>query len=158
MRSYITGDIFVATVPSQTLKAWEPFWDCVTILFEFQNSDIDDEHPEWRLHWVAGIALLRTIGHVLVKSDAQTSPTHKDRIDTLWADWKAHRNDNVIFWEFIETERNNLLKTYTFGATLEQNNEGTVVRYTNGEDAMQLYREAVYWWRHQLNRLEEMLT
>jgi len=158
MISYITGDIFVAKVPKQTLKAWEPFWDCVTILFEFQNSDIDDEHPEWRLHWVAGIALLRTIGHVLVKADAPLSQTHKRAVDSLWADWKDNATDNAIFWNFIETERNNLLKTYTFGATLKQDGESFIVRYTDGEDALQLYREAVYWWRHQLNRLEQLLT
>jgi hypothetical protein len=39
--------------PKQTLRAWEPFWDCVTILFEVENSDIADgkeELPEWRLN------------------------------------------------------------------------------------------------------------
>ena len=157
MASYITGDIFVAKIPKQTLKAWEPFWDCVAILFEFQNSDIDDEHPEWRLYWVAGIALLRTIGHVLVKSDAQQSPKHKSEIDKLWSAWKRRRVDNAIFWDFIEKERNSLLKTYTFGATLAEDDQGQFVRYADGQDAMQLFREAVYWWRHQLSSLERYL-
>jgi hypothetical protein len=49
MISYISDDIFVFSPPKQSLKAWEPFWDCVTILFEFQNSDADEEHTEWRL-------------------------------------------------------------------------------------------------------------
>lgn len=47
---YVTGDIFVRVPTHQTLSAWTPFWDTVSILFEFQNSDIDDEHPEWRFH------------------------------------------------------------------------------------------------------------
>ena len=73
MTDYVTGDIFTLKIEKQTLKAWKPFWDCVGILFQFQNSAIvdgEDELPEWRLYWVAGITLLRTIGHVLAKVDA----------------------------------------------------------------------------------------
>lgn len=157
MISYITGDIFTAKMTRQTLKAWDPFWDCVAILFEFQNSDIDDEHPEWRLHWVAGIALLRAIGHVLSKSDADISTAHKRAVREMWDSWKRDAEDNYIFWEFIESERNNILKTYTFGAKLEKRLDGFVVTYTDGEDALQLYREAVYWWRFQLVSLEKII-
>src|SRR5215470_16672172 len=114
MVNYVTGDIFVFTPPRQTLKAWGPFWDCVLILFEFQNSDVDEETSEWRLYWVAGVALLRTIGHVLTKTDARTSQRHRMEIDRLWEAWKSDRNLTSIFWNFIEKERNNLLKTYSF--------------------------------------------
>lgn len=96
----------------------------MTILFEFQNSDVDDEHPEWRLHWVAGVALLHTIGHVLAKADALRSPAHKTEVDALWAEWKEVRDDNAIFWDFIEKERNNLLKIYTFGASPSDGRHG----------------------------------
>lgn len=95
--NYVTGDIFVFSPPRQTLKAWGPFWDCVVILFEFQNSDVDEEHSEWRLYWVAGIALLRTIGHVLAKTDAMTSPRHGTEIDCLWESWKSDRALSSIF-------------------------------------------------------------
>jgi hypothetical protein len=125
MVNYITGDIFVLSPPRQTLKAWAPFWDCVTILFEFRNSDVDEEHSEWRLFWVAGIALLRTIGHVLVKADALSSPKHKIEIDRLWGTWKLDRGSASIFWDFVEKERNSLLKTYTFGARLLQDEKDT---------------------------------
>jgi hypothetical protein len=84
MISYINGDIFVFSPPKRSLKAWEPFWDCVTILFEFQNSDVDEEHTEWRLFWIAGIALLRTVGHVLAKADATTTNGHKQAIESAW--------------------------------------------------------------------------
>lgn len=154
MTTFITGDIFINTPLKQTLRAWEPFWDCVDILFEFQNSDVDEEHTEWRTLWVAGIALLRTIGHVLIKSDSKVSPKHRIAIETLWMDWKNDAENNNIFWSFIEEERNNLLKTYEFGASLMKGDEGFYVGYSNGEDAFRLFREAVYWWRYQLNRLE----
>jgi len=129
----------------------------VIILFEFQNSDIDEEDSGWRLNWVAGIALLRTIGHVLAKCDAETSEEHAKVINAAWDRWKRDAPENSIFWNFIETERNSLLKTYTFGATLAPADAGFSVVYSNGEDAFQLYREAVYWWRHQLNSIENAL-
>lgn len=155
--NYISGDIFVFSPPLQTLKAWEPFRDCVTILFEFQNSDVDEERSEWRLYWVAGVALLRTIGHVLVKSDATKSPRHSAEVERLWERWKADRAKSSIFWDFIERERNNLLKTYSSGAHLALYDAGYEVEFEDGEDAFQLFREAVYWWRHQLMALEEAL-
>jgi hypothetical protein len=157
MASYVTGDIFVMSPPKITLKAWEPFEDCVSILFLFKHFDVDDPNPEWRLYWVAGIALLRAIGHVLVKSDALTSEKHRNEINKLWGAWKTNPDDKRIFANFIEKERNNILKTYTFGAALSENHSGYRVTYANKEDAFEMFREAVYWWRHQLMALEEQL-
>ncbi len=161
MEELITGDIFVARPTAQTLVAWNPFWDCVDILFHFQNSDVtdgDEELTEWRLYWVAGIALLRTIGHVLVKVDSKTSQHHARAIDDLWQQFKSDRESNRIFWKFIEKERNNILKTYSFGARLSNDDhDGYYVATEEGEDAFQKFREAVYWWRHQLTSIENKL-
>jgi hypothetical protein len=160
MQSLITGDIFTRTPPIQTLRAWEPYHDCVDILFHFQNSDFVDEGeelPEWRLYWIAGVALLRTVGHVLAKVDALVSPTHAAVVGGLWATLKADRKSSAIFWNFIEEERNNLLKTYTFGAKLGSNENGYFIEFADGQDAFQLFREAVYWWRNQLEYLEKEL-
>jgi hypothetical protein len=157
MISYISDDIFVFSPPKQCLKAWEPFWDCVTILFEFQNSDVDEEHTEWRLFWVAGIALLRTVGHILAKADVTTTNIHKQAIESAWIAWKADTTANAIFWDFIERERNSLLKTYEFGAKLSKDEKGYFVEFSNGDDAFQMFREAVYWWRHQLMWIEDQL-
>ncbi len=135
MPNYVTGDIFVASPPKQTLKAWGPFWDCVSILFMFQNSDVADgeeELPEWRLSWVAGLALLRAIGHVLAKVDAKTSLAHGEAITAIWQGFQADRAGSAIFWEFIEKERNNLLKTYSFGARLAYDEEGAYIRFEDG--------------------------
>lgn len=161
MTDYVTGDIFTRSPPRQTLKAWDPFWDCVGILFHFQNSDVadgDEELPEWRLYWVAGISLLRTIGHVLAKVDAKSSAQHSRAIVTLWDRFKSDRDESWIFWEFIEKERNNLLKTYSFGAQLVPGEDGQHVVFADGQDAFQLFRQAVYWWRCQLMELEDSLS
>lgn len=160
MTSLITGDIFTRTPPIQTLKAWEPYWDCVGILFHFQNSDIVDgdiELPEWKLHRVSGVALLRTVGHVLAKVDALASPDHAAAVNGLWITLKADKQSSAIFWSFIEEERNNLLKTYNFGAKLSSGEDGYFIQFADGQDAFQLFREAVYWWRYQLELIEKRL-
>lgn len=160
MTSFITGDIFTRKLPNQTLKAWEPFWDCVGVLFHFQNSDIvdgDEELREWKFYWVSGLALLRIVGHVLANVDARTSPKHAEAVGGLWAKLKADRESSSIFWDFIEQERNNLLKTYTFGAKLSSDEHGYFIEFSDGQDAFQLFREAVYWWRHHLEMLETEL-
>ncbi|WP_152659199.1 hypothetical protein [Gluconobacter oxydans] len=160
MSDYVTGDIFELQPPRQTLTAWEPFWDCVTVLFQFQNSDVTDgdvELPEWRLFWVAGVALLRAVGHVLAKVDAKVSPSHTEVIDSLWRRLKTDRKESMIFWDFIEKERNNLLKTYSFGPRLALTPEGACIEFRDGSDAFELYRQAVYWWRHQLMELEQAI-
>jgi hypothetical protein len=69
----------------------------------------------------------------------------------------ADRAESSIFWDFIEGERNNLLKTYSSGAHLALHDAGYRVEFEDGDDAFQLFREAVYWWRHQLMALEEAL-
>lgn len=160
MTSFITDDIFTRIPPIQTLKAWEPYSDCVDVLFLFQNSDIvdgDEELTEWRLYWVSGISLLRTVGHVLAKVDALASPAHTAAVERLWSTLKADKQSSAIFWKFINEERNNLLKTYTFGAKLSSDEYGYFIEYANGQDAFQLFREAVYWWRYQLEVLEETI-
>jgi hypothetical protein len=100
---------------------------------------------------------LRTIGHVLDKTDAMTSSHHRARIDGLWEQWKADRDQYSIFWDFIEKERNSLLKVYSFGARLAKDDKGYYVEFEDGQDAFQLFRQAVYWWRHQLMLLEDAL-
>lgn len=160
--SYVTGDIFVQSPPQQTLKAWSPLWDCVSILFWFQSSDVADgeeELPEWRIYWIAGLALLRTVGHVLAKVDAKMSPKHAEAIGALWKGFQADRDCSAIFWNFIERERNNLLKTYSFGAKLAwDEDQYAYVEFERGLDAFELFREAIYWWRHHLMALEHKLA
>jgi hypothetical protein len=153
--SLATGDIFVHVPPKRTLKAWRPFYDCVDILFVFQHSDIDNEHPEWKISWVAGLALLRTIGHVLGKVDSLTSSKHAEAIKEAWERWRKNKEENWILWDFIEQERNNILKTYEFGVEIDD--EG-LVHKDSGLDGIRLFREAVYWWRHQLEELERSLS
>ncbi|MEO9899293.1 hypothetical protein [Nisaea sp.] len=161
MDDYVTGDIFTFNPPQQTLSAWAPFWDCVSILFNFRTSEIsdgDEEYVEWRLFWVAGVALLRTVGHVLAKVDTNASEEHAQAIASWWKQIRSNKENSWIFWQFIEKERNNLLKTYTFGAQFSLHGDEAKIIFEDGEDAFERFREAVYWWRHQLLTLEGQLS
>jgi hypothetical protein len=63
-------------------------------------------------------------------------------------------NDKLVFWDFIEQERNNILKTFKFGVKTD---ERGLFHHRIGEDGDPLFREAVYWWRYQLELLEAQL-
>ena len=150
------SDLFVRRSPIVTLKAWRPFSDCVGVNFDLQNSDIGPDFPEWRMKWVYGVVTLRTIGHVLDKVDGAASLKHRAVIDGVWADWKANRRDSWVFWEFIEQERNSILKTYDFG--VEADEDGGLWHAGIERDGVQLMREATYWWRAQLEEIEHRLN
>ncbi|WP_197486827.1 hypothetical protein [Rhizobium bangladeshense] len=144
-------DLFVKKAGKTTLAAWEPYWEVLGIYFSFNHQECDDEHPEWRMMWLSQVTLLRVIGHVLAKVDVETSTLHKRAINDMWAKWKVERGHNWIFWDFIEDERNNLLKAYQFGVEVD---EKGLFHDTLDMDGHQLLREAIYWWRDQLEELE----
>ncbi len=73
-------------------------------------DEVRDE-LDFRVHWVALLALLRAVGHVLAKVDAASSPAMQTAVDDRWEEWRRNRREHRIFWEFIEVERNSVLKT-----------------------------------------------
>ena len=87
------------------LRAWEPLKHAAAAQELLDRHDEFEEHPEWVLFWVAGVALLRAVGHVLHKVDGTRCPKLKEIIARRWAEWKADRTANAVFWNFIEEER-----------------------------------------------------
>jgi len=158
--SWVTGDIFSRAPKIKFLHAAEP-WDFTRhILFQFQNSDIDDEHPEWMTSWFAGVALLRTIGHVLRNVDRPCGTKYRCAVDGFWNDIRDDRSTHWIFFDLIERERNNILKEFSFGASLPNKDDDErqlVYTLQDDWDGTQLFREAVYWWRAQLEHLETLV-
>lgn len=65
-----------------------------------------------RVSWVSIIVLLRTVGHVLAKVDRRASEPIARAIDAWWYQLKATRPEPTIFWEFIDKDRNQMLKLY----------------------------------------------
>lgn len=155
--SWVSGDIFTRSAQLGHLHAGEPWEFTRHILFEFQNSDIDEEHPEWMVSWFAGVSILRTIGHVLRNVDRKRSDETWIIVDDFWSDVQNNRITHWIFFDFIQRERNNILKEFSFGASLPENSDDRrILVYDTHDDwdGTQLFREAVYWWRAQLEHID----
>ena len=148
---------------------------------------LEDEEDErrWRVLWAGAMALLRTVGHVLRNVDRADASVRR-AVDAAWGRWKADRSSNAVFWEFIEEERNNILKEYRF-SVLDSAEVGLVVvarededsghpvqdeaavslgenlfqplvdGFGTGEDARDVYGEALQWWDAELSRIEAAL-
>ncbi len=91
------------------MKAHQVLDDCRIVLSKLERSD---EESEFRVNWVTMVTMLRTVGHVLAKVDGQQNEVLENIIKIKWCEWKANKEKNKIFWQFIETERNTVLKTY----------------------------------------------
>lgn len=125
----------------------------------------------FRLLWASGVALLRSVGHVLKKVDSKSGPEVARAINAAWGRWSEDREANAIFWYFIEEERNNILKEYEFGFlsgpievlvtpdndlfTLDEGlfcpiSEGRF----GGEDCRDIMAESIAWWETQLDRID----
>lgn len=146
---------------------------------------LEDERDErrWRVMWVGALALLRAVGHVLRNVDGRT-PGAREAMNAAYDSWKA-KPEHLVFREFIERERNNILKEYrlsvldsaearvavvvgdsdaVYGAdetpfVLDENLFRPVTEgFGAGEDARDVYREAIGWWEEELTRLETVLN
>lgn len=123
-----------------------------------------------RIFWAALAALLRATGHVLKKVDAQRDPAIRKSVEAAWKSWRRESKEHLIFWEFIEKERNNLLKEYVVGWQ-----EGPVLVTTGaeafdlgeenlfrplldgpfaGEDFRDVAHDAVRWWKARLDEID----
>lgn len=54
--------------------------------------------------------MARAVGHVLHKVDGEHDATIERAVASAYAAWKADKQANAIFWDFIEQERNQILK------------------------------------------------
>lgn len=135
-------------------------------------------YTEWRLYWITCVVLLRTIGHVAEKEDGRHDPKLYQASKVVFESWKSG-DEHLIFREFINKERNSILKEYAtdqsegpipivaqsigldgniadFGYLMEENvyrpmNGG----YYDGEDGRTLIDDAIIWWTTQLSLMEE---
>jgi hypothetical protein len=64
---------------------------------------------------VSIVTLLRAVGHVLYKVDAKADADVAYVIEQKWNALKRTRPKPEILWEFIESERNSIVKQYEFG-------------------------------------------
>lgn len=152
------------------LRASAVLEDCRSALASVEEAETNQQ---FRLRWVALVALLRTVGHVLHKVDGFSNPDVQREVELAWARWKAHRQEHAIFWDFIEEERNSILKAYEFGTNIleveqlvgSQDPEELVLIDAAlfrplsdgafaGQDGRDVARDAITWWEQQLSDIQ----
>lgn len=85
--------------------------DC-RIALSLLEEEVDLQR--WRVHWAGAVALTRAVGHVLDKVDGSQNPKIKKAAALAFKGWKGNDPEHAIFREFIDLERNNILKEYRF--------------------------------------------
>ncbi|WP_163009210.1 hypothetical protein [Pseudomonas viridiflava] len=148
---------------------------------EVVREKLEDETGfiEWRLQWVTAIVLIRAVGHVLNKVDGNVTPIVRTLASELHRRWKTGGENDAIFRDFIEQERNSILKEYEFGmsegpvpvsVTMVHAVTGELFEQRaaigenvyrpmwsgpyEGEDGRTLLDEAISWWRVQLDWID----
>ena len=143
--------------------------------FVLELLDEERDRQRFRVFWVAACALLRTVGHVLIKVDAEEDDDTARAIDRAWKRWNDERDANNIFWDFIEEERNIVVKEYKSrygegmtGILFENPSSGEVMVESLAEeiykpmlygpfascDCRELVREGIEWWQRELDIIE----
>ena len=158
--------------------------DCEIAL---EMLETEQNLDRWRVHWAGAVALARAVGHVLHKVDG--ADVHlKQKIEIAYKRWISDDPQHAIFREFIDEERNNILKEYHFNlhpldevyivtmqsvrdANADEPSEvphvfpisDNIYRpildgYSEGDDARDVYREALDWWNAELTAIEQTVS
>jgi hypothetical protein len=153
------------------LRAHRVLEDCIIALDLLEE---DSDPARLRVHWAACCVLLRAVGHVLRKVDGAQRPELGASIEEAWQRWRADPESHAIFWEFIEAERNLLLKEYDPSIVvgehmlISEDPSGELSARVvgadlylpfgqgrfEGEDGRDLVRLAIEWWRRELRTVE----
>ena len=131
------------------------YLDCREAHHELKNGLVGSL---WRRRWVAFITLIRAIGHVLKEVDGNKWNGLDEIVSTEWDKWKQE----PIFKEFIENERNNVLKQYKFKAQQNLNFDPSRSEisysmefgYFHGKDPREIAEMALDWWDEKLKLIE----
>jgi hypothetical protein len=148
----------------------------------YRLLDTEKDDGRWRLMWVAAVTLLRTVGHVLDKVDA-SNPNVRAVTNQLYEGWKHDDPKHEIFREFIDQERNNILKQYEFGVSQGPllvspflvDRDGNEYQLEpaiwseniyrpmatgpyEGEDGRTLIDDAIEWWQQQLDEVDHRVA
>jgi hypothetical protein len=83
------------------------------------SLEVEDDEQLRRVFWVASVVLARAALHVLDKVDAASDPTLREEVDRRWRELNDSKPVPGIFWNFLELERNLVLKQFEFAPDLE---------------------------------------
>ena len=140
-----------------------------------EMMELETDHDRLLVQWIGALALLRLIGDVLKKVDAQSD----DRISTLVdKQWTSQKSD-PIFRDFIKGARDRAVHEYSHDLLdkseipiFVQFADGEVESadldeclfmplvggYRAGEDARDVYMDALKWWGTYIREIERELA
>lgn len=148
----------------------------------------EPDPDRWRIHWAGGVALLRAVGHVLLNVDQKADAELAHVADAAHRRWRSADSAHTVYREFILEERNNILKEYrskvhpldnvpaVIRLTLMDPETGEIHHvgqqadldenlfrpllegYGEGEDARDVFEEAIDWWERELAAIEQKLA
>ena len=153
--------------------------DARLVVSEMRELGGDD--PEWRIRarWISALAFLRLVGHVMDKVDQPALPARDAQVIISW--WqglkKPKQPEDSIFHDFIEEERNIIIKEYNFrfpwrhriltvnnvpltfnGRRLSFGGTFTIAEGPfEGQDALELCDRGLAWWEEKISMLESRL-
>ena len=155
-----------------TLLARSVLADCY-LAHEMMEHETD--HDRLRVEWIGALALLRLIGDVLSKIDAKGNAEIASVVSNQWTVQKV----DPIFREFIKGSRDRAVHEYSHDLfdkseipILVQFSEGEldsadldeclfmplVGGYRAGEDARDVYMDALKWWETHIQEIERNLA
>ncbi len=143
--------------------------DCRGALADFAS---DLQGGRWRRHWILCVTLLRAVGHILDKVDTKTDQDLKRIINNEWTLLKKEKRPH-IFHDFIDEERNTVLKQYEMRAgqgviiyvkavSPEPDPTPPYIETTHtitdgpykGKNQRELIQEAIDFWQQYLGRID----
>ncbi|MCB0639765.1 MAG: hypothetical protein KDC54_24240 [Lewinella sp.] len=134
--------------------------------------ELEECERKFKLLWVSCSSLLRAVGHALHKVDSKRNDELRKIVEEWWGTLKANREDHKIFFEFVERERNTILKEYELGffsgeidVLVRSTGESFRLAETafcpmssgafEGEDCRDIAASAINWWEEQLCEIEQ---
>ncbi len=132
--------------------------DCYRAKTRFDTATIAADRRLW---WILALTLLRAVGHVLNKVDSKRSRYLANSIRKGYLAWKAEPRQHLVFHEFIEKERNEIIKEYRIDPAISLNHDASdrvPGLLLIGDAALTpgaALASAIRWWEDQLAIIEE---
>lgn len=152
------------------MKAREVLDDCRDALDELYEIGL--QGSKWKRRWFAAITLLRAVGHVL---NREVKSYSKDVVLKEKEAWEIYKKENAKIFNFIKSERDNVLKQYLFGA-----GQGIKIVFSaplnapdckcesewsypvlagdfSGKDQREIISEGIMFWEKYIQKVESLL-
>lgn len=132
--------------------------DCYRVRTRLAKAD---SAVDKRLGWILAVTLLRSVGHVLKNIDSKRSPYLAHAIRSAYQSWKVKYAMHLIFHEFIENERNAVIKEYRIAPAVTAAAEsatGLPGFVLVGDQALtpdSVIGRGIRWWEDQLYSIEQ---